>query len=105
MIHSEMPFTLTNNETVKLTLNFELLLKIKSKYPDEYEIFSKYVLFGEKNEDLDFFELIQVIYVAYLCANFESEKIYSKEAFIKLVPFDLSLIRRTQLELLGIKKK
>lgn len=104
MINTEINFTLTNEETVKLTLNFELLLKIKAKYPNEYETFSKYVLFGEKNEDLDFFELLQVIYVAYLCANFESEKVYSKEAFIKLVPFDLSLIRRTQMELLGLKK-
>lgn len=104
MINTEINFTLTNEEVVKLTLNFELLLKIKAKYPNEYETFSKYVLFGEKNEDLDFFELLQVIYVAYLCANFENEKVYSKEAFIKLVPFDLLLIRRTQMELLGLKK-
>ncbi len=105
MINTTIDFALTNGETVKLTLNFELLLKIKSKYPNEYDIFSKYVLFGEKSDDLDFFDLIQVIYVAYLCANFEDEKIYSKEAFIKLVPFDMALIRRTQQELLGLKKK
>ncbi len=105
MINTELDFLLTNSEKVKLTLNFELLLKIKQKYPDEYESFSRYVLFGDKNTELDFLEIVQVIYVAYLCANFEDEKIYSKDAFIKLVPFDINLITRTQKELLGIKKK
>jgi len=98
-------FTLKNKETVKLTLNFELLLKIKSKYPEEYESFSKYVLFGDRNTEADFFDLVQVIYVAYLCANFDDKEKYTKEEFIKKMPMDIKLISRTQQELLGLKKK
>lgn len=98
-------FTLNNHEIVKLTLNFELLLKVKNKYPDEYENFSKYVLFGDRNTDADFFDLVQVIYVAYLCANIDDKEKYTKEEFIKRIPMDIGLINRTQKELLGLKKK
>lgn len=104
MINTEIDFKLNNDEVVKLTLNFTLLLKIKNNYPEEYELFNKYVLYGDKKE-LDFFEIITVIYVAYLCANLDNKNRYTKEEFIKLIPFNLDKITRTQEVLLGYKKK
>ena len=103
MINTELEFKLNNNETVKLTLNFALLLKIKNKYPEEYESFNKVVLYGDK-KDIDFFELLSVIYVAYLCANLDNKEKYTKEEFISLVPFDVQLITQTQNRLLGYRK-
>lgn len=103
MISTELDFKLNNNEFIKLTLNFSLLLKIKAKYPEEYESFSKVVLYGDKKE-MDFFELLTVIYVAYLCANLDNKEKYTKEEFISLVPFDVPLITLTQNKLLGYRK-
>lgn len=105
MISTEKELILTNGETVKLTLNFELLLKIKNKYPDEYELFGNFVLFGQEKKDADFFDLVQVVYTAYLCANIDDREKLTKEEFIKLLPFDIKMITRLQQELLGFKKK
>lgn len=105
MINTELDFKLNNEEIVKLTLNFKLLLKIKNKYPEEYESFSNYVLFGDKAKDLDFFEILSVIYVAYLCANLDNKEKYTKEEFFELVPFDIRKISEVQNQLLGFRRK
>ncbi len=103
MINTEIDFELINKQKVKLTLNFKLLLKLKANYPEEYNNFNKYIL-NDGGKNLDFFEILTVIYVAYLCANLESKNKYTKEEFIKLVPFNINLIKETQNTLLGLKK-
>lgn len=104
MINTELDFPLTNGEIVKLTLNFQLLLKLKCNYKEEYDKFNDYVVSGNR-DNKDFFDVITIIYVAYLCANFDSKNKYPKEEFVKLIPLNMDLIMKTQNELLGIKKK
>lgn len=104
MINNEVDFTLNNRETVKLSLNFKGLLKIKSNYSEEYEDFNK-VVTGSRRGDADFFEVLSVIYVAYLCANLDNKDRYTKEEFLNLVPLNITLINNTQNKLLGIKKE
>lgn len=104
LINNELDFTLNNNETVKLTLNFELLLKVKKKHPEEYDKFNKVVLYGTQ-KSTDIFEMLSVIYVAYLCANLDNKEKYTSEEFNLLVPFSISLITKTENRLLGINQK
>lgn len=104
MINNEIDFTLNNGEIVKLSLNFKTLLKIKSNYSEEYEAFNK-VVTGSRKDDADFFEVLSVIYVAYLCANLDNKDRYTKEEFLNLVPLNITLINNTQNKLLGIKKE
>lgn len=103
MINNEIDFPLTNGEKVKLTLNFKLLLKLKSNYPEEYDAFNR-VVSGASRENGDFFDILSVIYAAYLCANFDNKDKYTKQEFIDLTPLNLSLITATQNKLLGIRK-
>ena len=103
MISNIVEIKLNNDETVKLFLNFKMLLKVKNNYPDDYYAFNK-IVSGNSKEDIDFFEILSVIYVAYLCANFDSKTRYTKNEFIMLVPFNITLIKNTQNRLLGISK-
>ncbi len=103
MINNELDFTLNNGEKVKLTLNFKLLLKLRSNYPEEYNEFNKVVL-GKSKEDRDFFEILSVVYAAYLCANFDNKDRYTKEEFRDLMPLSITQITNVQNKLLGIEK-
>ena len=104
MINTELNFELTNGVSVKLTLNFASLLKVKAQYPDIYEGSSKIILYGKESQ-ADLFDFLNVIYTAYLCANIDNTNKLDKETFYSLVPFNLSLLMETQNKLLGFDKK
>ena len=93
---------LENGTTVKLTLNFARLLKLKSDNPGLYDRFMK--VLQSKNFDI-VFDSLTVLYTGYLCANITEESVLSEEEFIELVPFDLELINVAAGNLIQSKKK
>lgn len=67
------------NGTVDLTLNFYRLNQLRANHKKEYERYQKIVSEGVKT-DLD---AVDVIYVAYLCANLEKmPDVMSYEEFL-----------------------
>lgn len=93
---------LENGETVKLTLNFARLLKVKNEQPKIYDRFMKVL----QNKDFDIvFDSLTVLYAGYLCANINNESILSEDEFMELVPFDLEVINVKAGNLIQSKKK
>lgn len=86
---------LANGENINLTLNFYSLSLLKSKNREQYNLYNTIFMKGAN----DLFAIIRIIYTGYLCANIDnSEKCYSYEEFLKLLPQD-------QEEVLGIVEK
>ena len=102
MKNTYQELTLENGETVKLTLNFAKLLKIKNDQPKTYDRFMKVL----QNKDFDImFDSLTVLYTGYLCANVNNESILSEDEFMELVPFDLETINVVAGQLIQSKKK
>ena len=93
---------LLNGETVKLTLNFARLLKIKNDQPKVYDSFMKVL----NNKEFDIvFDSLTVLYTGYLCANINNESILSEDEFYENIPFDLEVINVVAGQLVQGKKK
>lgn len=93
---------LENGETVKLTLNFARLLKIKNDQPKLYDKFMKVL----QNKEFDIvFDSLTVLYTGYLCANINNESILSEDEFYENIPFDLEVINVVAGQLVQGKKK
>lgn len=102
MKNTYQEFELENGETVKLTLNFARLLKIKNEQPKLYERFMKVL----QNRDFDIvFDSLTVLYTGYVCANMDNESALSEDEFMELVPFDLEVINVAAGQLIQSKKK
>ncbi len=102
MKNTYQELVLENGETVKLTLNFARLLKIKNEQPKIYDRFMKVL----QNKDFDIvFDSLTVLYTGYLCANMNNESILSEDEFMELVPFDLEVINVIAGQLIQSSKK
>lgn len=102
MKNTYQELVLENGETVKLTLNFARLLKIKNEQPKIYDRFMKVL----QNKDFDIvFDSLTVLYTGYLCANMNDESILSEDEFMELVPFDLEVINVVAGKLIQSSKK
>ena len=98
----EREFELNDGEKIKLIINFGLLYQLRTKRKEIYEAYSKTILFGSK----DLFDFIQILYVAYLCANInEIDSCMSLETFNeKMPPYPTEIVRVAE-ELTQPKKK
>lgn len=102
MKNTYQELVLENGETVKLTLNFARLLKIKNEQPKIYDRFMKVL----QNKDFDIvFDSLTVLYTGYLCANMNEESVLSEDEFMELVPFDLEVINVVAGQLIQSSKK
>lgn len=102
MKNTYVEFVLENDEKVNLTLTFSKLNILKSVNNELYQRYSKLLMTGNSNDILD---LVTMIYVAYWCANFGSENLYSEQEFINLMPFDMAELERVNNALMRPKKK
>lgn len=91
--------TLNDGTEVKLTLTFARLLRVKNENKNLYEKCNDVLMNGAK----DIFQMIDFIYVAYMCANLDNFIAY--ENFIDLVPFDLKKLAQVSDNLMTSKKK
>lgn len=102
MKNTYQELVLENGETVRLTLNFARLLKIKNEQVKIYDRFMKVL----QNKDFDIvFDSLTVLYTGYLCANMGDESILSEDEFMELVPFDLEVINVIAGNLIQSSKK
>lgn len=102
MKNTYLELELENGETVKLTLNFARLLKIKNDQPKLYDKFMKVL----QNNNFDIvFDSLTVLYTGYLCANINNESVLSEDEFYAEVPFDLEVINILAGQLVQGKKK
>lgn len=71
-----------NGETLNHTLAFIRLNQVKAKHP---EMFKRYCDIRNANEvtELDYCTLL---YIAYLCANLDEEKVLSEEEYLNILP-------------------
>lgn len=93
---------LLNGKTVKLTINFSRLLKLKNRQKEHYSKIME-ILTGKEIDIIE--DSLEVIYVGYLCANLEQTQVLSEEQFIELVPFDIGTINEIAGNLVMSKKK
>lgn len=91
---------LNDNKEIKLTLNFARLLKVKNDYKDTYEKYNDIILNGTK----DIFDMVHILYTAYLCANI-NEELLDYNNFIELIPSSTTLIASKVNKLTSSKKK
>lgn len=69
------------DQTVELTLNFYRLNQLKSKHKNEYKRYFELTKGAGVQNDL---EAVELIYVAYLCANMEKmPDVMSYEEFLQ----------------------
>lgn len=92
---------LQNGETVNLTLNFAALYKLRAKDKKLYERYNSIITAGEIKDEID---NIEILYVAYVCANINDEYM-SFEEFIEFIPYDREEISDVLLALLTPQAK
>lgn len=98
----EKEFELNDGEKIKLVINFGLLYQLKIKREKIWEKYSHTILMGSK----DIFDFVQIIYVAYLCANINNlDSCMEFETFIEKMPSDVNYVIQTAGELTQPKKK
>ncbi len=93
---------LLDGRTVKLTLNYARLYALRSKNKAAYD---KYVKTKNSLDDknIDEFDLVYIIYTAYLCANPDASE--SFEEFLEVVPNDDFIIGQLLVNLIAPSKK
>lgn len=95
-----IPFEL-ENETVDTTLTFHRLYQLKTKHPKEYERYFELQKSGIAT-DLD---AVEIVYIAYLCANIESmPNVMSFEEFLLKMKNGRARVWQTYQELVSDSK-
>lgn len=94
-----------NGETIKCTVAFTFLLKLREKNEAIFERLNKGLLYGVK----DFVESVYVLYGAYICAcyageNGGEENIMPESEFIDKLDDDLTYVYALCLSLINKKK-
>ena len=97
-----MKYKMADNNEVELVLNFKLLYALKTKRPDLYEEINKIIMNGAK----DIFEFLKVIYVAYVCANFNQKELNypTFNSFFENCDLDIKKVAFTANALMSQKK-
>ncbi len=73
---------LVNGDTVELTLNFKKLLNVRNKKKDLYKRYNKIIMEGMT----DAFDVITILYTAYLCGLDNIDEGMTEEMFMESVP-------------------
>ncbi|MGN1156178.1 MAG: hypothetical protein ACI4TK_08380 [Agathobacter sp.] len=91
-----------DGKEIKVTLSFYRLYQMRTKWPEQYEKYFKIT----ENDVEDDFDVITMIYIAYLCANIEKEAkdLMSYEEFIINLRFDREDLYRCFKEI-SVEKK
>lgn len=92
---------LEDENEVKLTLNLKKILSLKSFNREVYEKLNRIIINGTN----DIFDLIYVIYSAYLCALEDEVKPMTYDDFFEVVPQNLNKLILLVDRLISPKKK
>ena len=77
-MNTELEFEFFDGTTTKLTLAFYLLYQLKAKNRALYDKYNKIMTGGLKDE----FDMIAVLYTAYVCANMSEAELMTEEEFM-----------------------
>lgn len=91
---------LNNGEVVPLTLSYAALYKLRNSNKPLYDSYNKLM----NKKDTDELDMINIIYIAYVCASKDKVNAMSFEKFLELVPGDRSVIGNA-IEMLLVPKK
>lgn len=84
-------YTFADGSKVKMTLTFFLLNRLKSKNKDLYDRYNGYRMNGSK----DILEWVEMLYVAYLCANMDDyNNCLSEDEFIEKCGNDFEAVTK-----------
>lgn len=92
---------LNDGRTVKLTLNLKRLLILKSNHIDLYRDTNKIITKGAD----DVFDMVKILYAAYLCGLESGEEEISYDTFMDLIPQGIGDISSMAADLIQPKKK
>ncbi|MCI8507561.1 MAG: hypothetical protein HFJ06_03200 [Lachnospiraceae bacterium] len=84
---------LTDGKEINLTLNFRKLLEVRNKRKELYKRYNATILDGMK----DVFDVITILYTAYLCSLDDIDTGMTEESFMEKVPpyvYELNQIAR-----------
>lgn len=94
-------FEFCDGSTCEMTLAFIQLKRLSSKNKALYESCQKVMTNGGKNE----FDILTVLYTAYICANMESENLLTEDEFIEKCGSDREAISDAFIALTTPKKQ
>jgi hypothetical protein len=77
-------FEFYDGTTCEMTLAFILLKKLASKNKKAYDACQKVMTNGPKDE----FDMLDVLYAGYLCANMDADNILTEDEFIEMCGCD-----------------
>lgn len=92
---------LINGKTVNLTLNFKKLLNVKNKKKDLYKRYNKAIIEGMT----DTFDVITILYTAYLCCLDDIDTAMTEETFMEMVPPYVGELNKIARNLVSPKKQ
>lgn len=94
-------FEFYDGSTCEMTLAFILLKKLSSKNKTLYERCQKVLANGAKDE----FDMLTVLYAAYVCANMNNENLLTEDEFIEKCGCDRNAIITASKALTSAKKQ
>lgn len=104
MLNTVIEFEFCDGTTTNLTLQFYRLYQLKSKKPQLYAAYNK-AMNRNANGDYDEIDMLQILYVAYHCANVEKETdLLSFEEFMMLCGSDRKVVGNAVAMLINPKK-
>ena len=94
---------LSNGQELKLTLNLKRLLLLKSNHTNLYKEANKIITKGPE----DIFDMVKLVYTAYLCGLESGVPEIEENAFLDLVSNELGIADITEIvnDLIQPKKK
>lgn len=93
-------FTFEDGDKTEMTLAFYKLYKLRSKDKDLYAEYNE--IMGKKKNDE--FELVRLLYIAYVCAHLDEEQMDFEDFIIKLGS-DRNAVGQATTNLLSPKKQ
>lgn len=91
---------LTDGKKIDLTLNFRKLLDVRNKRKELYKRYNNAILEGMK----DVFDVITILYTAYLCSLEDVDMGMTEESFMEKVPPHVYELNRIARDLTTAKK-
>lgn len=92
---------LENGSVVSLTLSFAALYKLRNSNKPLYDKYNQLM----NKKDTDELDMVNIIYIAYVCGNIGKGNILNFEEFLEIVPSDREVIGKAIETLLVPKKK
>ena len=100
-LNTTYEFEFYDGDKVDLTLTFYSLMQLSAKNKKAYERYNKIMSTNGSNE----LEMVCILYIAYLCAHLDEEKLLTEEEFMIKCGSDRMALKNAVEALLRPKKQ